>query len=685
MARRGRNTWNRGRRRKRSSGAARVPITPGKEIGSGMGRGRIADPCDIPAIELALHEGNWQDAAARVVALVRALGSDGADVDMGTDDEDRIRLGYGRVARAITNLVASPQFTPSSDFFSNLALRKRVLVDLFGASDLGSLDALLAVVARELERQADCDLNALKRLLLGYSIDSEAEFDLGEYLHEASEVVVDAYVGLLATSVVLTEGGREKRKQLFSMIDSVAKYPIHFESLRFLAQAWFRCSYDDWEGKHDAKAPMNSMFRRALLNEGIGEAPVRKERGRVARPVVLIPLERFTSTHAMYRCYAPAIRQLRQRFRLVAVCEPHRIDEVSEAVFDDVVKFKFTKEDFKKGIRSLVRLEPDIVYYPSIGMSASVIAMANLRLAPIQVMTFGHPATSMCETIDYAVLQEHRLGDPSLLSETILLGRRDSWQMEIHPEAEALEPLIREDPDPVRVSVPSIFFKLNPAFLATCKEIAERADRQVEFHFFPGTIGPRHHHVARRIREMLPCSIVYQNTCYNEYVRNLNRCDVQLAPFPFGGTNSNIDALRQCIPYVTIEGAEVHSRVDAGMLRTIGVPAWLIADTISEYVDAAVRLIDDSSERSAICRSMLNTDLDSLLLDAHGRGVEGDFVNLFGWLYNNHELIVADGRKVWTIDARNTWSAVEVEASGPGSGENAGAIGNLEDRAIVLR
>jgi predicted O-linked N-acetylglucosamine transferase (SPINDLY family) len=48
---------------------------------------------------------------------------------------------------------------------------------------------------------------------------------------------------------------------------------------------------------------------------------------------------------------------------------------------------------------------PDIIYYPSIGMAIWVIAMASLRLAPIQVMTYGHPATSNSPYIDYGIIE----------------------------------------------------------------------------------------------------------------------------------------------------------------------------------------------------------------------------------------------------------------------------------------
>ena len=48
--------------------------------------------------------------------------------------------------------------------------------------------------------------------------------------------------------------------------------------------------------------------------------------------------------------------------------------------------------------------------------------LAGLRLAPLQLMAHGHPATSMWETIDFAYVNDLQ-GDPaSLHSERLLIG-----------------------------------------------------------------------------------------------------------------------------------------------------------------------------------------------------------------------------------------------------------------------
>ena len=49
--------------------------------------------------------------------------------------------------------------------------------------------------------------------------------------------------------------------------------------------------------------------------------------------------------------------------------------------------------------------------------------LAQLRLAPIQIMSYGHPATSMTDTIDYVYLPETDHNIAAKVSEKILMGK----------------------------------------------------------------------------------------------------------------------------------------------------------------------------------------------------------------------------------------------------------------------
>lgn len=547
-------------------------------------------------------------------------------------------------------------------------------------------------MARQMENGAGVNRDAVARALLSYSLYSDADLDFRPFLEAAPDLAARAYLGIMSGHVVLTESAYAKRRQLLATGPQLAEVVIPFEWLDRVSMPWFLCSYDDSPGKHDIKVHLNRIFRTALAHEGITDLIPPEPRPERERPTVVVAVERFDSHHAMFRCYAPAIRQLKEHFDLVLLCEPGAVDNRASSLFEHVVQLPFTPSGFKRAVEDLARIAPDIMYYPSVGMSARIIAMANLRIAPIQIATLGHPATTMVPTIDYVAIEDRYLGDPELFSETVLLLADGANQFEIRHDAVAIGPDIREYAKTVRIAVPSSAFKLNPGFLSVCRRIQDESERPLEFSFFPSGSGLKHHHLEKRIQEWMPNAGVYASTDYNTYIQNLNRCDIQLISFPFGGSNSSMDALRQGIPIVTMEGDEAHSRSDACYIRQIGGPQWLIAHTHDGFVQAALRLIHDDEQRVAISHAILEADLDSLFHDWRYRLQPKDYSALFAWLHENHEEIRGDGRKLWILPDRAEMSrtsheagdrqkplAVEPVALGIGSDKNTFLLDALRD------
>ena len=592
----------------------------------------------------ALSEQRYGDACDLLIECLERL-EWGGGIEVA--DEAILAQGYTWWASAITRLLSEPSLDLSDAVFARLATLHPALTNLFGCSDFGNCDQLLGSAAERLELAGHMDRAALARLLLSYSVYSDLNLDFDQVLRTAPDLAARAYFGIMSSHLVLTREAFAKRRELLELGPELEQVQIPLDEFNGVAATWFLSSYDDQPGKHDIKRHLNRIFRASLSEVGVTD-PVRSaSRPTNARPTVVVAVEQFESHHPVYRCYAPSIRQLKDHFDLVLLCDPGAVDDRSRALFDRVLQLHFTPSGLRRAIADLEKLAPDIVYYPSVGMSARIIALANLRLAPIQILTMGHPATTNADTIDYVALEERYLGDPELFSETVLCLADGSHQFEKRHDMRSVTPIIREHADPIRISVPSTPFKLNPTFMATCQEIAQRSERSVEFCFFPCRLGLKLHHIRKRIREWLPEATVFQASDYNTYITNLNSCDLQLISFPFGGTNSSMDALRQGIPIVTLEGDEVHSRADAGFIRHLGAPDWLIADSHEAYVEAALGLIHDDRERVAISRQMLEADLDGQFHDGRYETQPKDFSALFKWLYENHEAVQADGRKVW--------------------------------------
>ncbi|HIA7562205.1 TPA: cobalt ABC transporter permease, partial [Escherichia coli] len=144
----------------------------------------------------------------------------------------------------------------------------------------------------------------------------------------------------------------------------------------------------------------------------------------------------------------------------------------------------------------LSEVRPDVIYYPSVGMFPLTVYLTALRLAPLQLMALGHPATTWSEHIDGVLVEEDYLGDPACFSETICAVPKDAIPYIPPVSTERVLPErtpFRERAKaawpsalPVRVAVCASVMKINPGFLDTLREISDRSQVPLQFCFYMG-------------------------------------------------------------------------------------------------------------------------------------------------------------------------------------------------------
>lgn len=498
---------------------------------------------------------------------------------------------FTRFASAIGIMFADPAFKLSYPWFLRLVGDHATLHGIFRASSFGNMDYLLAQVGTrggadgsQLNFTGD---QAIPKMLVCWSLESEIDLDFDTMAKVAPQYAVAALLGLLAIGGVHTQRAYDRKKALMGKRHILEAAPFE-ESLIFaVGDTYMHCSYVDGPDKHEVKKVLNRQLR-ALVSS---KTEIKESHER--RPTIVVPVEWFGSSHAMYRCYAHAIRQLRKRFRLVGIVRAGEVDEAGRAEFDKVVEVSPTTP-----IRELARAvndeNPDIIYYPSIGMASWWVALSNFRLAPIQIMTPGHPATTHSDVMDYMVSEGALFGDEAQYSETCVhLPRGGARFM---PRAGTdWSKVVRPDDGVVRVAVPASVMKLAPPFLAALQNIVLRAGIPVQVHFFPNQVGTSHHLVTRDLESWVPNCVVHPRMEYQPYIEALGQCDVALATFPFGGTNSLIDCFLLGIPVITLEGTQIHDRNDAYLLRRLlgGAAEGLIAQTVEEFEEKALHAITE--------------------------------------------------------------------------------------------
>jgi glycosyltransferase involved in cell wall biosynthesis len=421
-----------------------------------------------------------------------------------------------------------------------------------------------------------------------------------------------------------------------------------------LSDAYMYCSYLTRPDKHRLKDTYVRLIRNMVgkLIALPSKSEIEKRRHRTVsahvKPTILVPLEWFNSLHAMYRCYADAVGQLRPHFRLVASCKKEMLDEKARELFDDFLWLPDPNVAIDKVIEQVAELAPDIIFYPSVGMALWWVACAQLRLAPIQVMGLGHPASSHSPEMDYVLADKGMIENTAHFTERVLELPPNAFRFLERADTVVPPPHVRSADDPIRIAVPSMVVKVTVPYLQMCKRIVERAGRKVEFHFFPNVLGLWRFQAKRQLDRWFPTgAVIHHRYGYAQFLAVLNSCDLMLSTFPFGGTNSLVDAMMCGVPIVCLEmpDGHVHERCDSWALRRVGLDD-LIAQSIAEYEDTAVHMIQDDASRRLHADHLRGTDVQKIFFGPLTGDADGAVLRAFQYVYAHHEEIQATDWRV---------------------------------------
>ncbi len=614
------------------------------------------EPFSLERFEHYAYTRQHESAAREMLKLlIHVGGQDGAFGNLGSaptgDVGSEVRDAHyaTRIASALTAMFSDPNFHLSVTGFQQLILWHRWLATIFGASPFGNADHiihLLNLLGHERRDQITLDDKNLLKFCLLYSPDSGIPLQPDVLWSKHKGLAASLFIALLSPRIIVSPEAHAKRELLLGWLPPrLGEVSLDDFPLGIIHDVWMHCSYADRADKHAIKGVINQLVRSKLLALGFTDIPAAPPPPR-EKPVILVILEWFRSTHAMYRVYSRSLIALKERYRLVGVSLREATDDVARAPFDEVHLVK--ADDLIKNLLQVTHLakqiQPDLVYYPSIGMFPETVFLINLRLAPIQMATPGHPATTRTPNIDYMLVEEDCVGDPACFSEKLVALPKGSIPYRPRPDCPQITPEIREQADPVRVAVAASIMKLNPGFLNTLRRIQQTAKVPMEFHFFTGlAIGLSKIYLQNLVRRFLPeRAILYPHAPYEVYLKNINACDMFVNPFPFGNTNGIVDTVRQGLPGVCLTGPEVHAHTDQGLFERLGLPDWLVAKSLDEYVSAAVKLAEDQELRVKLSQQILKADPDKVLFEGNPR----NFLDAVLWLHQNHRELHASPERL---------------------------------------
>ena len=579
--------------------------------------------------EKAITEKNYEAACTELLDILNKIDTNFGDIEgidfdypqqLETLMQDRIVYFCTRMANAITQLFCDPQFSLSESGANRFFVVQRWLNLIFASSPYINADHILQTYNCNPERDSIYDIylepnkNVLMKFAVLYLPESNVNLNLDTMWETDKNICGSLCFALQSPRFIGTPAAFSKRSTILQW------FPAKLEQFHVLDDlpsnishdVYMHCSYDTAENKHNVKKALNQVIRSHLLKCGWQDRQITQIGMRNGKPVMVVVLEHFHSSHSIYRTHSTSMIAAREQFYLIGLGN-NAVDQAGRDVFDEfhefdgsniLKKLAFLKEMCEKN-------DAAVLYMPSIGMDLATIFVSNARFAPIQVIALGHPATTHSEFIEYVIVEDDYVGSESCFSETLLRLPKDA--LPYVPSSLAptdVQYVLRETPEVVNIGIAATTMKLNPYFLETLKTIRDRAKVKVHFHFALGqSIGITHPYVARFIRSYLgDDATAHPHSPYNRYLDVLHNCDMMLNPFPFGNTNGIIDMVTLGLVGICKTGPEVHEHIDEGLFKRLGLPEWLIADSVKDYIERAIRLAENHQERLALRRHIIENN-----------------------------------------------------------------------------
>ena len=602
----------------------------------------------IVTYELALRDkdpSDWYDATVTVIDSVqRHCGSRGlAESSVPKSIREH---WYTRLAAALTQFIVADSTALNLEQLSAVCKRKQTIAYIFNASGYRHMKHLIPLIGSHQENGA-VTLPAQRTVVLFafVGVDDLPNELLALALKQPPDILLTLMLGWLNQRAILTEQGERNRTTLLQAGRLIETATISDKQIEQIVNAWMYSTYACTPKKHDIKQSFNVLLSGLLARSGLIANSTKRPRS--ARPTIVVVHERFIAQHAMYRCYAPSLRLLRKKFRLVSISEKKWIDDAADEIFDEIHTLEEGTIKLSSVIRLVESISPDIVYYPSLGMAHWTVMLAQLRLAPIQLMTHCHPGTSHSPAIDYVYVCELEGDLAALHSERVLVGSKYG-AFEAHSNLPVeLPPLISPSDREVRVAVNSKVMKLSHRLMDICEKLITNASVPVRFSFFPAERGLFFDGLSAAISARIPDATIAPYVDYTEFLSEMCRCDLALAAFPFGNTNSTVDTCLLGLPTVANFGPESPAQTDRMVLATAGFPEWLVARSDEEYYEKALHLINDSVFRTEILKDVSRMSAREKLFNMAQLHEQSDpFADMFWYVYENHEALQSSARRV---------------------------------------
>jgi protein O-GlcNAc transferase len=278
---------------------------------------------------------------------------------------------------------------------------------------------------------------------------------------------------------------------------------------------------------------------------------------------------------------------------------------------------KFTQGPMllEKWIEIIQQDKLHILIFPEFGMDPMTVNLGCLRLAPIQMTSWGHPDTSGLPTIDYYLSSD--LMEPKNAQEhyTEKLVRLPNLSIYYTPLAIQPQTLKKQEigikNDEIMFWCCQSLYKYLPqhddVFVRIAKDLGNCKFVFIKYDQGEYVLEIFQQRLSRAFQEY---GLNYQDYCIflprvdiNTFAGITAIADIFLDSIGWSGCNSTLESVAHNIPVVTLPGDLMRGRHTLAILKMMGIEET-IAATKDEYVQIAIRLGKDAEYRQYISQQV---------------------------------------------------------------------------------
>ena len=507
-----------------------------------------------------------------------------------------------KLATLITKMFSDPKYIPSAVMFKEYVMGKKFIAYLFTSSSYQNTDHIIRNLG--LDTKGNYTKEDIRKFLISYIPESTFDLPWVKLANHMPAEVSQAYLGLMSSiSLLLSETANNQIQKLALVAKEMPLITFARPgNLELMTSGYFHVSNLAGTDKYEYKkwAAKNYLnFMQSFLSDNLKQAIVNKalKKLRKGKKKILIIHEHYRRGHAMYRCYHSLISGLKDEFDVIGLSDIKKVDDLGKQDHHSFIEYDDIY-DFEKVINGILEVQPDIIIYPSLGMSNYAPLLASVRLAPIQCVCPGHPSSSYIETVDYLLLEDMGLSNQELTKiateQTVVIQTEG---LKVVPIDYTLKDL-PVDSKVLNIAINGVIQKISFSLLNICKAISDGIDKEVVFHFFMSNpLQDLDYYAAKStLRRALPNSTSHPYSHYDNYMNTIALCEFALPTMPFGGANSNIDVARLGIPKLFVKNTDdLPGVTDYYMWKELGV-LHCLCDDANDLIKRAIEFGNDEEK-----------------------------------------------------------------------------------------